>query len=70
MASEHSGRFHPRGSGHEYVDESSGVVCLPAKESGLVPDGWNIVSDDLGAELDLSGLDFSYCPVMSGENCI
>ena len=46
-----------------------GVICLPAKDTGLVPDGWRVISDVPDTEIDLSKLDFS-SPLAENENWI
>jgi len=43
------------------------VTPLPAVETGLVPRDWTIVKDELEGILNISGLDFQFCPRMDGD---
>lgn len=48
--------------------ESLIVRPLSAAETGLVPDWCDKVEEELEGDIELSKLDFSYCPVHDGED--
>mgnify|MGYP001620138798 CR=1 FL=1 len=54
-----------------FSKKASGIATpLRAVETGLIPSGWSVESDDLEGEVDLGKLDFSYAPCKSSESYI
>ena len=50
------------------VKKASGIVTpVRAKDTGLVPKGWEVESDNLEGDISLANLDYSLCPVWEGE---
>lgn len=51
------------------VGKLHGGIITPvrAQDSGLVPNGWEVKSDNLEGDINLANLDYSSCPVQAGE---
>ncbi len=55
----------------KYSNKASGIVTpISALETGLVPSGWVVVSDDLEGDIDIANLDFGYSPCEASESYI
>ncbi|MEK7617667.1 MAG: hypothetical protein AAB410_00815 [Patescibacteria group bacterium] len=52
----------------KFSKRASGI-CTPvrAEETGLVPSGYTVESDDLEGDIDIANLDFDTCPVREGD---
>jgi hypothetical protein len=51
--------------------KATGIVTpRRATETGLIPAGWSVKSDQPEAEVNLAQLDYDYCPVRAGESYI
>lgn len=54
-----------------FAKRVSGIFTpLPAQETGLVPEGWDVVSDNLETEIDVTMLDFTSRPLQEDEEWI
>ncbi|MBI2459022.1 MAG: hypothetical protein HYV53_00535 [Parcubacteria group bacterium] len=46
------------------------ITPVRAQDTGLVPNGWTIKSDNLEGDISLANLDYSSCPVREGEKYV
>jgi hypothetical protein len=54
-----------------FSKKASGIFTpIKAQDTGLVPAGWKVISDDLEPEINLAKLDLNYCPVHDDESVI
>ena len=53
----------------QFAKKASGIVTpVRAQDSGLIPNGWSVESDDLEGDISLANLDYSSCPVQGGDD--
>ncbi len=51
--------------------KASGIITpVRAQDTGLVPNGWEVKSDNLEGDISLANLDYSSCPVREGEQYV
>lgn len=51
-----------------FAKKASGIITpVYAQNSGLIPAGWTVESDNLEGDISLANLDYSSCPVREGE---
>lgn len=52
----------------KYANKARGILKpVRAQDTGLVPEGWTVDFDELEGDVDLTKLDFSYCPVNDND---
>lgn len=52
----------------KYAKKAWGIVTpVAAKDTGLVPEGWEVKKDCLEGDVDLAKLDYSFCPHHENE---
>ncbi|MDP3899950.1 MAG: hypothetical protein Q8Q23_02605 [bacterium] len=55
----------------QFAKKVSGIITpVRAQDTGLVPRGWEVKSDNLEGDISLANLDYSSCPVREGETYV
>lgn len=54
-----------------FARKANGIITpVAAKDTGLIPNGWEVESESLEGDIDLANMDYSFCPVREGESHI
>lgn len=54
-----------------FAKKVSGIITpIRAQDTGLIPNGWTVESDNLEGDINLANLDYSSCPVREGESYV
>jgi hypothetical protein len=53
----------------QFANKAGGIITpVRAQDTGLVPGGWSVESDNLEGNISIANLDYSSCPVRAGES--
>jgi hypothetical protein len=55
----------------KFSKRASGIVTpVRAQDTGLIPEGWTLETEELEGDVELGKVDYSYCPVHEGEQYV
>ncbi|MDP2709035.1 MAG: hypothetical protein Q8O93_03250 [bacterium] len=54
-----------------FAKKARGIITpVRAEDTGIIPNGWTVKSDNLEGDINLANLDYSSCPVRASESYV